>query len=237
MERAEIINNFKIRASGAHSIMGVKGLGKTGETYLKQWLKEKLYNRREDIKSKYLSKGNQCEEDGFTLMATELNLGMVYKNIAKFENDFCTGVPDLILDKVYDDKNSWSLSTFPIFETEIPNNDYWWQGQVYMYLTGIKKYVLAYTLIDAPADLVAQAVKWMTDPEEIYKAISNMIYTEADFKQLCKEFCPLAESDYFIEIPECDRIKTFEFDYDEEAIKKLEGRVLECRIFLNNLIK
>src|ERR1035437_8537832 len=151
MERAEmtkICDDFKIRASGGGNIMGIKGLGKTGETYLKKWLKEQLYNRREEIKSKYITKGHQCEEDAFTLLCCELNIGMIYKNIEFFKNDYTCGTPDIITSNtIYDTKNSWSLETFPMFEKDVPNTDYWWQLQIYMYLTNRKKAVLAYALI------------------------------------------------------------------------------------------
>lgn len=217
--------------------MGIKGLGQTGYTYLEQCLKEHLYKRRKDIKSKYLTKGNESEEDGFTLMALQLDLGMVYKNTKYFENDFICGTPDLIQNGiVYDNKCSWDLDTFPMFEKEIPNKDYWWQLQCYMELTGCRKAVLAYTLIDASYDLIQQAVKWLTSQEDIYRTIFNMVYTKDNFEKLCEEFCPLAKSDYFMEIPEKDRIKTFAFDYDPEAIAKIKGRVLESRIYLNTLI-
>ena len=43
---------FKIRASACGYIMGKKGLGKTGETYCKNWLKGKVYDRQVEIKSK-----------------------------------------------------------------------------------------------------------------------------------------------------------------------------------------
>lgn len=230
------MEQFKIRASGSVNIMGVKGLGQTGETFLEKWLKEFYYKRRPDIKSKYLTKGNVCEEDGFTLMALQLNLGMVYKNEKFFENDYACGTPDLIVnDTVYDNKCSWSLDTFPMFDKE-PDKKYWWQLQTYMWLTGTKKAVLAYTLIDAPIELIEQAIKWLNSPDEIYRTICNMVYTKEYFDKLVADFCPLTELDYFVEIPEEKRIKTFAFDYDHEAINKLTGRVLESRIFLNKLI-
>lgn len=229
---------FKIRASGAGKIAGVKGLGETGKTYCKEWLKEQLYKRQKDIKSKYIDKGNRNEEDGFTLMALELDLGMVYKNQSYFQSEHFCGTPDLIHNGiVYDNKCSWDLSTFPMFETEIPNKDYWWQLQVYMELTGCRKATLAYTLIDADMDLINQAVRWEIDSEKIYQTICNMVYTKEAFSDYAKEFCPDAKSDYFIEIPESDRIKSFEFEYDSEAIEKLQERVQECRLYINSLLK
>lgn len=229
---------FKVRASSAGKIAGVKGLGETGKTYCKQWLKQQLFKRRSEIKSKYIDKGNRSEEDGFTLMALQLELGMVYKNESYFQSEHFCGTPDLIHNGiVYDNKCSWSLDTFPMFDDEIPNKDYWYQLQVYMHLTGCRKASLCYTLIDADYDLVSQAVKWITDPEKIYQTICNMVYTEQAFNEYVKEFCPGAKSDYFVEIPEANRIKSFEFEYDSEAIEKLKERVQECRLYINSLLK
>lgn len=228
---------FKIRASSAGKISGIKGLGETGKTYCKQWLKEKLYKRRTEIKSKYIDKGNRLEEEAFTLMALQLDLGMVYKNDKYFEDDYFCGTPDLIHNGVvYDNKCSWSLDTFPMFESEIPNSDYFNQLQVYMHLTGCTKASLCYTLIDADYDLVSQAVKWLTEPKKIYSTIFNMVYTKEAYKVYYEEFCDGFEGN-FIEIPEADRIKTFEFDYDPQVIEKLKARVVECREYISTLVK
>ena len=232
----ETTKQFKIRASAAGKIMGAKGLGETGKTFCKQWLKEQLYNRRPEIKSKYIDKGNRLEEDGFTLTATELNLGMVYKNEEFFEDDFFCGTPDLIHDGVvYDNKCSWSLDTFPMFESEIPNKDYYYQLQVYMHLTGCRKASLCYTLIDADYDLVSQAVKWLT-PNQVPKTIANMVYTQKAFDEFADEFCPDEKTIDFVEIPESDRLKVFSFDYDADVIAKLQERVQECQEYINSLL-
>lgn len=231
------MEQFKIRASGAHSIMGIKAFGKTGETYCKAWLKEYLYKRRTDIKSKYIEKGNTSEEDAFTLLTLQLNLGMVYKNLQFFEDDYMCGTPDLIIgDVVYDNKCSWSLDTFPMFESEIPNNDYELQLQVYMHLTGTHKAVLAYTLIDTPKELIEREIKWLTSPDDIYRKVMNMVYTKLYFDELKTEFFASSELDCFVEIPEANRIKTFDIAYNEEVIKKLQTRVTEARNYLNSLI-
>lgn len=222
------------------------------KTYCKAWLKETIWKRRKELKNKYVDKGNRSEEDGFTLLCLELNLGMVYKNEEFFKNEHFCGTPDLIIqdyevgDKgllkeigdgiVYDNKCSWDLDTFPMYETEIPNIGYWWQLQVYMALTGCKKAVLAYTLIDADFDLIQQATKWETNPEKIYQIVCNMVYSRKAFDEAYTELCPLARSLYFIEIPELKRLKTFSFDYDTEAIEFLKKRVEECRTYINSLL-
>jgi len=228
---------FKIRSSATSKLMGVKGLGQTGYTYLEAWLKDHLYKRRTEIKSKYLDKGNISEEDGFTLMALQLDLGMVYKNQELFKNDFMIGTPDLIVNGVvYDNKCSWSLDTFPMFDKEIPNKDYYWQLQSYMELTGASKAVLAYTLIDADISLIEQAVKWETEPNKIYRIICNMTYTKSTFESYIKEFCPTATSSYFVEIPDHDRIRTFNIDKNQKDIDLIYDRVNESRTYINSLL-
>ena len=38
--------------------MGARGMGKTGETYLKNWAKGEIMGRKSELKSKYIYKGN-----------------------------------------------------------------------------------------------------------------------------------------------------------------------------------
>src|SRR5690606_4745172 len=82
------------------------------KSYCKQWLKETLYKRREQVKSKYISKGHDTEEEGFTMMAVHLKLGFVQKNEEFKQDDFIMGTCDLdhdASDTVFDNKSSWSL--------------------------------------------------------------------------------------------------------------------------------
>jgi hypothetical protein len=207
------------------------------KTYCENWLKETIWKRRKELKNKYVDKGNRSEEDGFTLLCVERELGMVYKNVEFFSDFWMQGTPDLVHNGVvYDNKCSWDLSTFPMYKKENPDQGYWWQLQVYMALTGCKKAVLAYTLIDADRDLLLQATKHELDPERIYKTLTNMIYTKQAFEEAVKDFCPLATSDYFVEIPDSKRIKTYSFDYDPEAILFLRKRVEECQAYINSLL-
>ena len=151
--------NFKIRASASGKIMTnarskSELLSETTKTYVKEWLIEKIYGIRKEIKSKYLTKGLKLEDTAIDKAIEWLDLPFTLKNEKFFEDDFFCGTPDLIVDNVvYDIKCSWDAFTFPLFETEIPNKDYFYQLQVYMHLTGCKKAVLTYVLLNTPEEL------------------------------------------------------------------------------------
>jgi hypothetical protein len=151
--------NFKIRASASGKIMTnarskSELLSETTKTYVKEWLIEKIYGIRKEIKSKYLTKGLKLEDTAIDKAIEWLDLPFTLKNEKLFEDDFFCGTPDLIVDNVvYDIKCSWDAFTFPLFETEIPNKDYFYQLQVYMHLTGCRKAVLTYVLLNTPEEL------------------------------------------------------------------------------------
>ena len=212
-------------------------LPETAKTYCKKWLKEYLYKRRKDIKSKYIDKGNLCEEDGFTLMCLELNLGMVYKNTEFLSNDYMCGTDDLFVNGVvYDNKSSWHLDTFPMFETEIPDERYEWQINGYEELRKVNDGVLAYTLIDAPLELIEREIKWLTDPNDIYKKVSEMVYTKDNFELLKANLFPIATLDMFVEIPQSKRIKSFKITKDPAKIETIKQRVPMCRAYIRTLL-
>jgi hypothetical protein len=208
------------------------------KTYCKKWLKEFLYGRREELKNKYVNKGNACEEDGFTLMATELNLGMVYKNTERKINEYSEGTCDLDhLEIVYDNKSSWSLDTFPMFEDELPDIKYWWQLQNYHGLYGGKKLVLCYTLNDAPFTMVEDALKWIDCHDEKYRIAERMIFTSKYFGEVRTALFPNSTLSTFKEILDEKRIKPFEFLPDPEAKEKIKLRVQMCREYILTLLK
>ncbi len=229
--------NMKLELSGLQNLAKNPELPQGAKTYCKEWLKKKLYGRRADIKSKYIDKGNLCEEDGFTVMSLQLNLGMVYKNTERKSNNYAEGECDLNLnDIVYDNKCSWSLDTFPMFEIECPDPKYQTQLDVYAWLWKSNEMVLCYTLVNATYEMVQDAVRWETSPDKIYKKIEQMVFTKHEFNEMCAEFCPLATRDTFIEIPEEKRIKPFYFKPDTALIEELKKRVIMCRAYINSLI-
>lgn len=149
------MKQFKLRASAAGTLIpNGKGslISVGGKTYLKEWLASQIYGVEKQIKSKYLDKGIQMEDEAISFAVKMLDVQFALKNEQRFEDEYFTGEPDIILnDIIIDIKNSWDCFTFPLFETEIPNSDYTYQLQVYMHLTGKRKATLVYVLLDTPA--------------------------------------------------------------------------------------
>ena len=219
------IREFKAPAWAMGKIMGAKGLGKTGESWLKLWLKGEILQRKPVIKSKFLDKGNLMEDNGLDLAGKYFGVGMLLKNERRFEDDYFVGYPDAIIDKldlVPDVKCSWSWESFPLVDTELPSKDYYWQLQTYMALTGKNKAAIVYCLLDTPRHLIER--------EAFYYARDNG-YEEAD-EQMIKDFT--AKMTYG-DVPGKDKIKVFEIKRNDIDIEQMKIRVEECREYLKTL--
>lgn len=130
-------------------------LSETAKTYLKELAIEMVYGVSKDFSNKYTIKGVDCENESIQLVSDVLNIPFLFKNEQTYQNDWILGTPDVVIsDLVIDVKTSWNLYTFPFFEKEIPNKDYFYQLQAYMWLTGIEKSKLCYCLINTPEDLI-----------------------------------------------------------------------------------
>ena len=221
------MEEFKIRCSAIGKIMtnarsrtGV--LSKTAKTYCKQWLKEQVFNRKIEFSSKYTDKGNMVEDESISFLSNVLGF-YVLKNYKHFSNDFCTGTPDIMLkDFVIDVKNSWDVSTFPYYEKELPNKEYWWQGQGYMWLTNKKKYKVIYILSDTPPELIEREIKSYQYKNGIAEVSEEIV---AEFYR----------QNTYSDLPNDLRYKVFEFERDEEAIKQIKEKVLLCRKYIKEL--
>lgn len=129
-------------------------LSKTCIAVIDQWVKEQpeFYGRQKEFTSKYTDKGIECEDAAIDFVSGQYNWGATKKNIIRFTNDeHIEGTPDIIRSKSVDDiKCPWWCFTFPIFEKDMPNTDYQWQGNGYMALTKRAEFGLHYVLMDAP---------------------------------------------------------------------------------------
>ena len=202
--------------------MSEKGLGKTGETYLKQWAKSKIFNRTHEIKNRFLEKGNVVEYESIMVLSDFLNIEL-NKNYDFFSDDFFIGTPDIITeDLIIDVKNCWDWSTFPYYEKECDNKNYEYQLQGYMHLTGRKKAQLIYLLSDTPEFLIEK---------EAFYFCRNQGYEELDMDLFDKFKDKMTYSDIDIK----DKIKIFNINYNAEVIEKIKLRVEECRNYLKTL--
>lgn len=127
-------------------------LSKTVQSYCKEWIKEQLYGVKKEFSNKYTDKGNLMEDNAIEMTIGWLGLPLLTeKNEQFFEDDYFTGTPDIILDdEIIDIKCSYDCFTFPLFEDELPNKDYYSQLQVYMHLTGKRKARVVFCLMNTP---------------------------------------------------------------------------------------
>lgn len=234
----DLTDNMKAELSGLIIKELNPELPEGAKTHCKKWIKEKLYGRRAELKNKYVTKGNEQEDEGFTIMAVNLKLGMVKKNEEYRENDYSCGTCDLD-DKTtgHDNKCSWDLSTFPMFETELPDLKYWWQLQNYAirypHWTDLS---LCYTLVNSSQEEIKKAIKWTENEDEIYKIVERMIYDRKEFDRLKSIYFPLSSLDTFIEIPEANRVKQFLFKPDTKAQETIKTRAYMCKDYIYSLL-
>ncbi|MEP7198025.1 MAG: hypothetical protein ABI851_16015 [Saprospiraceae bacterium] len=213
------MKQFRIRCSQIGKIMTNSkdglGLGQGAKTYLDQWIKEQLYGKQKEFTSKYTDKGNAVEQSSLDFIAEQLNYGFLFKNEKRYSNAFMLGTPDCVLtSEIIDAKNSWDCFTFPLFDSEIPDKDYYWQGQGYMSLTNIESYKLVYVLSDLPEDM-------------IYKEASSYCWKngiELD-DAIIKEFT--SKLTYGNINPKL-KIKVFEFEKNNEDVERIHNQVAKC---------
>jgi hypothetical protein len=193
------------------------GLSETAKSMLVLWYKEQLYGRKNEISSKYMTKGNECEDASIAYL-NKLDGTDYKKNEQYFEDEYMHGTPDVIgEDIIIDIKNSWDFSTFPLFSNSLPNKDYRLQVTGYMMLTGKKKGSVVYTLMDTPDDIIAQ--EW--------RSAGNYNQPVSDEFKAKYKYDDITDSKL--------RIKRFDFDYDETLATEIVDKVEEARKFISCL--
>lgn len=189
-------------------------LSETAKTMLVLWYKEKLYDRRKEVQSKYMTKGNSVEDASIEYVNRIYGTNWT-KNEQYYESDYLHGTPDIVTDLIIDIKNSWDFSTFPLFSSSIPTKDYEWQVQGYMMLTGKEKASVIYTLMDLPDEQI----------ELEYRRSGGAGLITPEFKANYK----------YSNVPDKLRAKRFDFEYSDELAEQIMTKVEEARRFVSNL--
>jgi len=220
---------MKIRCSAIGKIMTnpkTKGesLSQTTKTYLQELAVEEIYGIRKEFSSRYTDKGNEVEENSIALCNDVLETGFLYKNEENFTNDWITGTPDVNTNEILlDVKSSWDATTFPFFDTELKNKDYFYQLQGYLWLTNKTEALLCYCLIDTPLQIVEDEIR-----REHWKA--SLIEESLDLRAFVQA------KHTFGHIPKEKRVKTFKIAKDDEVIEAIKTRITECRKYYNELL-
>lgn len=224
------MKTLKIRCSAIGKVMAeprskMEILSKTAKTYIHELVLEEKYGIRKEFSSRYTDKGNAVEDDSISLVNDVLDVSFIYKNEEYFENDWVKGTPDVNTDEVLlDVKSSWDATTFPFFETEIPNKDYYYQLQGYMWLTGKEQALLCYCLVDTPKEMVEDEIR-----REHWKL--HKIEEDLDLRD------EIQRKHEFSQIPKNRKVKVFYVQKDEAVIEQIKVKIELCREYYNQLMK
>ena len=123
-------------------------LSETAKSYIKTKAKEDYFGYSTHLQTKPMLKGTDWEEESIALV-NQVRGTFYVKNKERYENEFLTGEPDIILDdSIIDIKTSWSLETFPATQDEGANKEYMWQLMGYCWLMNKTQAELIYCMID-----------------------------------------------------------------------------------------
>lgn len=189
-------------------------LGQTAKTFIEEmWLSDE-YGYYKELSTREILKGQLCEQDSIALVSDLYPVGVFRrKNKRHYSDKYFKGTPDIDLSEemglIEDIKTCWDIGTY--FKIKSYSSLYYGQGQVYMHLTGAKKFNLYYCLVSTPAILLTQIEKsiyWKfggDENNELYIKHSEQLYSNHTYD----------------EIPVEKRVKRFSFDYDPAYIEKL----------------
>jgi hypothetical protein len=188
-------------------------LSQTAKSYIEDLFNELEFGYRKEFSSRYTDKGLEMEDEAIQFASEQFDWEFVVKNTERFTNDYITGEPDINTDNLLADiKCSWSLDTYPMFEADLKNKDYYWQLQGYMWLTGKTKAELVYCLMNTPLQIVEDEVR-----RAHWKA--GLIDEDIDLRH------EVQLKHNYDNIPSKLRVKRYIIERDEKAIEKIIEKV------------
>lgn len=201
-------------------------LGETAKSFIEEmWLRDK-YGYYEEVQTDEMKKGSLCEQDSMELVQKVCGGEFRTAYGQRLQNEYIIGTPDIVLESegvIEDIKTSWSLKTF--FNAEL-KSDYYAQGQGYMELKKFKKYRLIYCLVPTPANLLNneyKRIEWRYEND----------FDNPDFQKAVTQFG--RNNECIHDIPEKQRVKIFEFEYDAGFIEKLYSQIEKARKYYEKL--
>lgn len=187
-----------------------------------------------DKGNKYTTKGKMAEEEAITLLS-RLHKRYYVKNDQRIENEWVSGIPDIIIassyekaDKIIDIKCPYDVETFfGVLGKELIGQ-YKWQVLTYMWLTGADEGEVAYLLMNTPEYILNYERKRLFDRMEV------VTEEDAEYKKAADT---LVNNLTFDDMPIEDRKISFFVERDEKMIEKIPKRVEKCREWLVEIEK
>lgn len=217
-------------------------LSETCKGHLADIMVRAKYNRQTEVATKYTNKGLMVEEDSITLYS-RLTKKFYRKNEEQLTNEWISGTPDLYEGSdvhgaavVHDVKSSWDIFTFFRNHEGKLNQQYFWQLQGYMDLTGAQRSNLAYCLINTPEQLIIE------EKRRLFFKMGVISEDNPDYIEACDA---LDRNMVYDDIPLAERCIIIPIERDEDAIARIHARVEACRnymaskyasLFVNTLI-
>mgnify|MGYP003109221855 CR=1 FL=1 len=175
-------------------------LGEGAKTLIEQSIDEQIYEYKDSISTREMTKGTDVEDDSI-----EIYNRIFFTNHHKCEefdkhhslsHGVCTGHPDIVDEKsrkVIDIKSSWSKKTFP--KRPPSNAKYDWQVKMYLYMLTKKTGELwsdgeiAYILTNTPEELMPDhendSLHYMDSLEDHLRAtVVKVTLTEEDIAHM-----------------------------------------------------
>jgi len=198
-------------------------LSQTAKSYIEDLFNELEFGYRKEFSSRYTDKGLEMEDEAIQFASEQFDWEFVVKNTERFTNDYITGEPDINTDSLLADiKCSWSLDTYPMFEADLKNKDYYWQLQGYMWLTGKTEAELVYCLMNTPLQIVEDEVR-----RAHWKA--GLIDEDIDLRH------EVQTKHNYDNIPSKLRVKRYIVERDDKAIEKIIEKVEIAREYYKML--
>lgn len=198
-------------------------LSATAKSHLIEVYARELYDFKKELNNKYITKGNEVEEEGINELSLHLRYPMD-KNEETFIGDYFVGTPDVITrNMVFDVKSSYDWITFL---SNIPSElDPMYVAQVngYLDLLGYDTGYIAYILLDTPESI--------RNKEKFY-LLSSMDVISEESPSFVKAWEEKEKNMIFSSHPIEERILLFEVKKDQELLEKAKQKVVKARKFL-----
>lgn len=237
---------------------------KTMETELQKIFRAEKYNRRFLFTNKYIKKGLDQEEESFSdyqeyLLKVKGVKVYLKNNKTRINGEFFTGETDShesfhkLMGYGFDIKTSWSLETFP-FKKDKLDDAYEAQNLVYMHLTGLKKWLTVYVLVNNTENTIHNEKMKYFYQYNMHQSDRN----EEKYLEVCRDLEKdhIVDYDKFVhhypghdlvigrkewmennwDIPLEERVVEKEVLYDENKINLLIERAKIGREYLQSLI-